>query len=149
MIKEQVKNTNRRAILCAWKCSSFVTTAFPNFVALLMYSERYWLINALSAHNPLGSVKGTVGKSFSFSHCVFSPRSWSKGIKFMGQKREYMPSDAIKRKLLLISVSSIILWNLTRICSYITAAHLHPKRIRWQSATVNKHLNLMKNSFYS
>lgn len=38
-----------------------------------MYSERYWLINALSAHNPLGSVKGTGEKTCSFSHYVFSP----------------------------------------------------------------------------
>lgn len=54
-------------------CPFFVPKVIRNLVALLMYSERYWLINALSAHNPLGSMKGTGEKTSSFSQYVFSP----------------------------------------------------------------------------
>ena len=118
-----------RAILCALKCPFFVPKVIHNLVALLMYSERYWLINALSAHNPLGSVKGTGGKPCSFSHYVFSPLPVVQRAsfflffllaKFKGQKPEYLPSNAFKRTLLLISVSSITLKSLTRNCSYIS-----------------------------
>lgn len=40
--------------------------------------------------------------------------------KFKGQKPSYLPSNAFKRTLLLISVSSITLKSLTRNCSYIS-----------------------------
>lgn len=128
--KNRAQVTNLGAILCALKCPFFVTKVIHNLVALLMYSERYWLINALSAHNPLGFVKGTGEKTFSFSPSVFSPLPVVQGTsffflffflaKFKGQKPEYLPSNAFKRALVLMSVSSITLKSLTRNCSYIS-----------------------------
>lgn len=81
------------------------------------------MINALSAHNPLGSVKGT-GEKTSLA-MYFHLSLLFKGhdfllAKFKGQKPEYLPSNAFKRTLVLISVSSITLKSLTRNCSYIS-----------------------------
>lgn len=88
------------------------------------------MINALSAPNPFGSVKGNGDKICTlslllarllyfhlFHHCL-------KGIhflptKFKGQKPQFLPSNAFKRTLILISVSLITLKDLTRSCFYI------------------------------
>lgn len=70
--KKRAQVTNWSDLVCLM-CPFFVPKVIRNLVALLMYSERYWLINALSAHNPLGSVKGTGEKTCSFSQYVFSP----------------------------------------------------------------------------
>lgn len=124
--KNRAQVTKLGAILCALKCHFFVTKVIHNLVALLMYSERYWLINALSAQNPFGSVKGEWREDLLFlSLYIFTSPCCSKGIifllaEFKGQKPKFLPSNAFKRTLILISVSSITLKSLTRNCSYIS-----------------------------
>lgn len=136
-------------------CPFFVPKVIRNLVALLMYSERYWLINALSAHNPLGSVKGTGEKTCSFSQYVFSPLpvvqktsgfylfiylfiylSFFLLATFKGQKAEYLPSNAFKTSLVLMNVNSITPKSLTRDCSSISSPPvLTPERISgWPSS---------------
>lgn len=77
------------------------------------------MINALSAHNPLGFVKET-GKETSLT-MYFHLSLLCKGhvfffllVEFKGQKQEYLPSNAFKRTLVLISVNSIILKGLRK-----------------------------------
>lgn len=87
------------------------------------------MINALSAHNPLGSVKGTGDERrlALFSHSIFSPFLLSfEGHQFCpllfpgkvkGQKHEYLSTNAFKRAFIVISVSSIALKGFTKSCS--------------------------------
>lgn len=61
--------------------------------------------------------------------------------KFKGQKNEYLPSNAFKRTLALISVSSITLKTLTRNCSYISLLLIvtHREYVVHISFSKNKH----------
>lgn len=129
--KKKAQVTNWSDLVCLM-CPFFVPKVIRNLVALLMYSERYWLINALSAHNPLGSVRGTGEKTCIFSQCVFSPLAvvqktsgffcfFSPLATFKGQKAEYLPSNAFKTTLVLMNVNSITLKSLTRDCSSISS----------------------------